>query len=112
MEPTHRRTFLKVAGATAAFSAFPNILLGAPANNAKLKIGLVGCGGRGTGAAQQALSADENTVLWAIADVFEAMPQRPQILRPYAHLFVAHRYLVCLECHAYGNAAIMLIRWQ
>lgn len=71
MEPTHRRTFLKVAGATAAFSAFPNILLGAPANNAKLKIGLVGCGGRGTGAAQQALSADENTVLWAIADVFE-----------------------------------------
>jgi predicted dehydrogenase len=71
MKTNHRRTFLKVAGATAAFSAFPNILLGAPANNAKLKIGLVGCGGRGTGAAQQALSADENTVLWAIADVFE-----------------------------------------
>jgi len=71
MEPTHRRAFLKAAGATAAFSAFPNLLLGAPANNAKLKIGLVGCGGRGTGAAEQALFADANTVLWAIGDVFE-----------------------------------------
>lgn len=71
MQTHHRRTFLKAAGATAAFSAFPNILLGAPTNKAKLKIGLVGCGGRGTGAAQQALSADNNTVLWAIADVFE-----------------------------------------
>lgn len=71
MEPTHRRKFLKAAGATAAFSAFPNLLLGAPANRAKLKIGLVGCGGRGTGAAQEALMADDNTVLWAIGDLFE-----------------------------------------
>lgn len=71
MNQNKRRTFLKTAGATAAFTAFPNILLGTPANNAKLKIGLLGCGGRGTGAAQQALSADDNTVLWAIADVFD-----------------------------------------
>ncbi len=71
MEPTHRRTFLKAAGATAALSAFPNLLLGAPANNAKLKIGLLGCGGRGTGAASQALAADDNTILWAIGDVFD-----------------------------------------
>lgn len=71
METTHRRSFLKAAGATAALSAFPNILIGAPANNAKLKIGLIGCGGRGTGAASQALSADDNTILWAIGDVFE-----------------------------------------
>ena len=71
MEPAHRRTFLKAAGATAALSAFPNLLLGAPANNAKLKIGLLGCGGRGTGAASQALAADDNTILWAIGDVFD-----------------------------------------
>lgn len=76
---THRRTFLKAAGATAALSAFPNILLGAPANNAKLKIGLVGCGGRGTGAAQEALMADDNTVLWALGDVFGT--QVPKALR-------------------------------
>ncbi len=36
-----------------------------------LRIGLVGCGGRGTGAAAQALGADYNTRLVAIADVFE-----------------------------------------
>lgn len=35
-----------------------------------LKVGLIGCGGRGTGAALQALNADEQTVLWALADLF------------------------------------------
>src|SRR5581483_9274146 len=33
-----------------------------------LKIGLIGCGGRGTGAASQALRADKNCKLWAMAD--------------------------------------------
>jgi len=36
-----------------------------------LKIGLVGCGGRGTGAASQALRADPHVQLTAMADVFE-----------------------------------------
>lgn len=36
-----------------------------------LKVGLVGCGGRGTGAAMQALSAEEGTVvLHAVSDAF------------------------------------------
>ncbi len=35
-----------------------------------LKVGLVGCGGRGTGAASQALKADPNVRLTAMADVF------------------------------------------
>jgi len=35
-----------------------------------LKIGLVGCGGRGTGAATQALRADPGVVLHALGDVF------------------------------------------
>lgn len=42
----------------------------APRVTKQLKIGVVGCGGRGTGAAVQALRADPNTVLWAMADVF------------------------------------------
>ncbi len=37
----------------------------------KLKLALVGCGGRGTGAANQALRADENIELVAMADAFE-----------------------------------------
>lgn len=39
--------------------------------NKKLKLALVGCGGRGTGAAVQALNADENVELVAMADAFE-----------------------------------------
>jgi predicted dehydrogenase len=36
----------------------------------KLRIGLVGCGGRGTGAAQNALNASADNVLVAVADTF------------------------------------------
>jgi len=36
-----------------------------------LKVGLIGCGGRGTGAAAQALQADANVLLTAMGDVFE-----------------------------------------
>jgi predicted dehydrogenase len=36
-----------------------------------LRIGLIGCGGRGTGAAAQALNADRNLQLVAMGDVFE-----------------------------------------
>src|SRR5205085_2993519 len=36
-----------------------------------IKIGLIGCGGRGSGAADQAMSADPNVVLTAVGDVFE-----------------------------------------
>jgi predicted dehydrogenase len=35
-----------------------------------IKVGLVGCGGRGTGAAEQALTADSGTRLVAMADAF------------------------------------------
>jgi myo-inositol 2-dehydrogenase/D-chiro-inositol 1-dehydrogenase len=39
-------------------------------NKDTLKIGLIGCGGRGSGAAANALNADENTMLVAMADAF------------------------------------------
>lgn len=37
----------------------------------RIKVGLVGCGGRGTGAANQALNADSNVELVAMADIFQ-----------------------------------------
>lgn len=40
-------------------------------SNETLRIGLIGCGGRGTGAAAQALGADYNGKLVAMADAFE-----------------------------------------
>ncbi len=44
---------------------------GYAAENNTIKIALVGCGGRGTGAAAQALSTLGPTRLWSMADVFE-----------------------------------------
>ena len=72
-----RRAFLKTATATtaagvvAAEIAFPSLLRAAP-NSDKLRIGFIGCGGRGTGAAAQALRADSNVELWAMGDAFAA----------------------------------------
>lgn len=72
----NRRTFLKSTGTTAIGGAaalslgLPNLVFGGKNDNT-LKIGLIGCGGRGTGAANQALNADPNVVLYAVADIFE-----------------------------------------
>jgi predicted dehydrogenase len=44
---------------------------GYAAENNSIKIALVGCGGRGTGAAANALGTQGPTKLWAMADVFE-----------------------------------------
>ncbi len=65
-----RRRFLAAAGATTAIVGFPNILRAQTGATAVLKIGLIGAGGRGTGAASQALSADPNVKLWAVGDAF------------------------------------------
>ncbi len=62
-----RRDFLKTSSAALA-AGFPAVLKGA--GNA-IKVGLVGCGGRGTGAASQALKADDYAELTAVADVFQ-----------------------------------------
>lgn len=71
----NRRTFIKTTGAAVIYSAaalnmgFPNPMFSRSKD--RLKVGLVGCGGRGTGAAAQALDADPDVVLYAMADAFE-----------------------------------------
>ena len=65
---TSRRDFFKNGAAGAFIAAAPVLLKGAPAGEA-IKVGLVGCGGRGTGAANQALHADDYSILTAVADV-------------------------------------------
>jgi predicted dehydrogenase len=78
---TSRRDFLKTStaavasGALASELAFPRIGKAAP-NSDKLRIGLVGCGGRGTGAAANALAADSNMVLHAIGDIYTSQIDR------------------------------------
>ncbi|MCU0449520.1 MAG: Gfo/Idh/MocA family oxidoreductase [Bernardetiaceae bacterium] len=73
LNATTRRDFIKSAGTLATGVALAGPLgLNAEAQGRAdtLKIGLVGCGGRGTGAASQALKADPNVVLTAMADIF------------------------------------------
>src|SRR5690348_15025273 len=74
-----RRSFLsKSLAAGAAASAFtivkPELVRGA--GKERLRAGLVGCGGRGTGAAADLLSADPNVELVAMGDIFEDKLQK------------------------------------
>ncbi len=66
---TTRRGFVAQAAGAAAVTAS---LMGRAhaAGSDILKVGLIGCGGRGTGAAEQALTADKNTRLVAMGDAF------------------------------------------
>src|SRR3984957_16203454 len=66
-----RRSFLKTTSGAlggALVAGFPAVIKGQTVTNA-IKVGLVGCGGRGTGAASQALKADDYTELAAVADI-------------------------------------------
>lgn len=71
--PTTRRQFVSTsAAATAALAVSSSLQAGAyAAGSDNLKVGLIGCGGRGTGAASQALKADSGTELHAMADAFD-----------------------------------------
>ncbi|MHC4306989.1 MAG: gfo/Idh/MocA family oxidoreductase, partial [Planctomycetota bacterium] len=62
-----RREFVKTTAATALLSA-PFVHA---AGSDTIRVGLVGCGGRGTGAASQALNADQEVVLTAMGEMFE-----------------------------------------
>src|SRR5262245_726550 len=65
-----RRDMLKTAAAASAFAGATVPLVHAGENNT-IKIALIGCGGRGTGAAADAMRATGGPVqLVAMADVF------------------------------------------
>ena len=69
-----RRTFIqKSAKAGALLSALPvERYAHAAAGGGPLKLGMVGCGGRATGAANQALHASENIKLVAVGEIGRA----------------------------------------
>lgn len=65
-----RRQFIKTTGialGSAPFISFTNDFL----NKKEIRVGLVGCGGRGTGAVTQSLLADPMVKVVALADVFQ-----------------------------------------
>ena len=78
-QPT-RRDFVKHATTLAAGGAL--LTAGLPTARAaglgdrEIKVALIGCGGRGTDAAVQALSTQGKVVLWSMADAFQKQVDR------------------------------------
>jgi len=69
--PSRRSFLMHTSAAVAATSVLDLATNAHAAGSDRLKVGLIGCGGRGTGAAEQALTADKNVSLVAMADAFE-----------------------------------------
>jgi predicted dehydrogenase len=74
-ESIPRRHFLKTtagaAGLLLASSVLGQEVVDTSTKPPIIKVGLVGCGGRGLGAIRNALDADPQTVVWALADAFQ-----------------------------------------
>jgi predicted dehydrogenase len=71
---TSRRAFLKQSTTAVAGSLVAGLSVAHGAHvtgSDAIRVGLVGCGGRGTGAATQVLNADRGTRLVAVCDAFE-----------------------------------------
>jgi predicted dehydrogenase len=123
-----RRQFLKTTGQIAAASALAGAVVPRvhAAENNTLQVVLVGCGGRGTGAAADALSADKGMKLVALADVFEdrlrgsygALKQQfgDRVDVPAERKFVGFdAYQKAMDCLKPGDVAIfatpLAFRW-
>src|SRR4051812_30991029 len=70
-----RRDFLKTGAAatgavlTAAATAFPDgVVVG---GSDEIKVGIIGCGGRGSGAGEDVLRAAKNVTIHALGDAFD-----------------------------------------
>ena len=83
---TDRRTFLATsatAAATTALGALAPSRFVHAAENGAFKVGLIGCGRRGTGTVLECLGPNPDTVLWAAADIFpERIDQLIQAVTP------------------------------
>lgn len=67
--PTSRREFLAISS-TAMIAAGALPAAGGAVAGAEIRIGLIGCGGRGTGAAVQAAAADPGVRIVSLGDMF------------------------------------------
>src|SRR5699024_4873035 len=63
-----KKTTLASAGISAGLMASGNFAYAAGSD--KIRVGVIGCGGRGTGAARDCLTADEGVEIYAMGDLF------------------------------------------
>src|SRR5689334_12844835 len=125
-----RREFIKTTGRIAAVSALAGVTLPQvhAASSDTLQVALIGCGGRGTGAAANALSTKGGTLkLVAMADVFEdrltgsyntlkKSAQADKVEVPDDHKFIGFdAYKKAMDCLKPGDVAIfttpLAFRW-
>jgi predicted dehydrogenase len=92
---TSRRTFLQQTTVAMAGGALAATLGSARMAHASgsdiLKVGLVGCGGRGNGAAANAMNAEDNVRLTALADLF---PDRVEAAKKDLRAAIGAKYEV------------------
>jgi predicted dehydrogenase len=110
---TSRRSFLGTTGLVAAGSALAGVAIPSvhAAEDNTIRVALIGCGGRGTGAAGDALSTRQGPIkLAAMADVFE-----DRLCSSYETLVKEHNDKVDVSCEhrfigfdAYKNAMDVL----
>jgi myo-inositol 2-dehydrogenase / D-chiro-inositol 1-dehydrogenase len=67
----NRRRFLRTTTGVVALSALSVERFAHAAENNTIKLGMIGCGGRGTGATNQALTAIPNIQLVAVGELFQ-----------------------------------------
>lgn len=109
---SNRRIFLQKTGAAVIGGSLVMNLAGANRARAAgrantLKIGLIGCGGRGSGAAVQALNADPDVALTMMGDVFpdrleksyqellEAVPDKVKVDKAHKYIgFDAYKKII------------------
>jgi predicted dehydrogenase len=71
MAQISRRDFVKTGGTTATAAFLSQVpLVHAAGQEQTISVGLIGCGGRGTGAAENCLESSENVRLTAMGDMF------------------------------------------
>src|SRR5262245_29558514 len=68
-ETVDRRSFLTAGAAVAGTLAFQSNLFAADSQT--MRVGLIGCGGRGTGAIRNVMDADKNVEIVGLCDLFE-----------------------------------------
>ena len=87
-----RRHFLKksslAVGTAVAAANLPYVMTSHAAGDAPIKVGIIGCGGRGGGAGKQVLSAAPNVEVVAIGDLFpEAIDKAKKNFKETKHFF-------------------------
>ncbi|PAW63050.1 MAG: hypothetical protein B9S36_05475 [Verrucomicrobiia bacterium Tous-C2TDCM] len=78
---TSRRDFLGSSGRAAAASVLAGVSIPAvhAAGSDQIRLALIGCGGRGSGAVVNAMDADDGVALTAMADLYEDRLERSRV---------------------------------